>query len=144
MSQKSKTKSQQVLEANFHVCRSYSQKTGRGTFAPPSWIGLRFFCRNSTEKSAMNLLVKFVSASMLQWMCFALISLFYWHIFHALDLRLSSKYHMKPITIISAPTLCWSKRLQNFAAKSLLFWSITVWSRFNSLCTWNQWHCTNF
>ena len=69
----------------------------------------------------MNLLVKFVSASMLQWMCFALISLFYWHIFHALDLRLSSKYHMKPITIISAPTLSdlTKKRLQNSAAKSL-------------------------
>ena len=36
------TKSQKVsvlLTANFYICRSYKEKTGRGPFCPPSWIG---------------------------------------------------------------------------------------------------------
>ena len=35
------TKSEKVLRTKSYVCRSYRGKTSRGSFCPPSWIGLR-------------------------------------------------------------------------------------------------------
>ena len=52
--------------------------------------------------------VKSVSGSILQSISFALLLPFFWCDCHALDFRLSSEYHLKPVTTVSAPTDCWS------------------------------------
>ena len=40
-----KTKSLKVLGANFYVCRSYREKTGREAFLPPSWIWIKLMVK---------------------------------------------------------------------------------------------------